>query len=421
MAISITRSQAIQLIVILTAIVFIASTLSIWFRSSNSSPPSVTQSGQASIEQNVSIGRANIVLILESYSPVVKSGVLNDDASNYVKELAANGKVQYIDTSNPSYTTIVLSNKDDVYNFTKTLLSLDTNASIMLEAYVYSNEEFDFITPEGIVRTSIPRSKITLTSPYPVGSMLAFNALAQFSNGKIVNAKLTPLAITDTAEMQARVDELYPYHYVRMFFFWHDRVAINNSYATLKESLSQINATNISMRYVRNDVAYASRPLTIYEIASLQEMLPGVKMVRGNEIVIYSNYSYTENDVSDGVANATNNSVSISFSPPLLEIVFDYTGPVEKLDEVLDEFEYTPISKEVYRRARITIPAGNVTVNGKEYEIAKNIEITALVPYNAQVGGTTSVKIRLSILGDQIVSAEQVLEVPVKVDNRYIK
>jgi len=409
MKVNFTRAQFIQAIVIITALAFILSTLATWYSGAvHKNVPATTPSSDGTLsEENVTMGTAKVALIIDSYSPVIRVSGLSSQAREYLQQLQQNGTILYIDTSNPSYETIALSKGDYTYEVASNILALGPNVTMLLEAYVYSDGEVKFQTQNGIVNATIPKSRITVARPYPNGERLFFNALVQLMNGKVVGAKLTPLAVQEMVQLPVEVNAFYNKYHARLYFNWHDRVGVENEIARLNESLNTLGARNITLNYIRDDTVYANRTLKSGESAALHVLLPGLKVVQLNKIVFYSNYSYTEDEVGSAVANVTNGTASLSFSPPLLMITFDFDGNESDAVAALT-LPYTPISSDVYRLSNATTGGVNVNVKGKSYDV-DSMELNVWVPVGTALNRLAFADFEVSIVGDRIIEAKQVI------------
>ncbi len=401
-----TREQIIRAIVIITAITFVLSSMGIWFKSGNNAPSGITQSQNENIEQNITMGVGNVELIIDSYSAVIRLGKVNNETQKYLQQMQADGTALYVDASNPARITVALSDPEDTYYVAKHIINLDPSVHMELEAFVHSDEEFEFSTQQGTIKAKIPASKITLTNPYEIGDSIAFKALVQFVDGKIVGAKLTPTARKATVELKVLPTKLHNKYYVRMFFYWHDRVGVDESKDALNNTLAELGARNVIMNYIRDDTVYASRSLTSKESKALREKMPGVKTVQFNKVVFYSNYTYTEDEIADALSSITNNSVEVSFSPPMLELLFLYDGNASNITEAVNSFSYAPISKEMYVLADVSLGGEDVEIDGKTYAV-NEMNKTAYVPIGSELNMPTYAKFDVSIVGKRIVNAEQ--------------
>ena len=411
MKLNLTRTQIIQAIVIIVAVLFVLSTLSVWFGKGSTSTSSNTPSSNLSpkTEENITIGMGKVALIVDGYSPILKISKPSDEVKLYLEGLRTNGSVLYVDESNQQYTTLALSNAEDVPAVASKILALDSNASMFLEAYVYSDKAFEFTTQEGTkISASVPRSKITVVKPYPKGALLYFNALVQLYNGTIVGAKLSPLAQVETAELLVLPKALMPEHYVRLYFMWHDRNNVANNLSLINESLIALGATDVKMQYTSDITVYGNDSLSKAQVNELRAKLPNLKVVQFNKIVFYDNVTYTEDEISEAVYNVTNGSVNVSFSPPMLEMVFSYTGNESALGDAVNAIQPAPLSKEIYRVANAS--TGNIVVNikGKDYSV-NSMYVTALVPHTASVDVPVSALFEVTIVGDEIVGAKPIV------------
>ncbi|MEM4332193.1 MAG: hypothetical protein QW500_02845 [Candidatus Micrarchaeia archaeon] len=412
MKLSLTRMQIIQAIVVLVAVIFVLSTLATWFthQPRNGGQTSQTQNLPEEEEMSLSVGMGNVMLVVNSYSPVIRLTRPNAAAMAYLKQLQAGNKVIYLDQSNPQYITVTLSSGDDTLPVASNLMSLDQNVTMLLEAYVNSSQAFDFTLQNGSkVKASIPMSKINVAKPYAKGEQLYFSALVQIYKGQVVGAKLTPLARTEVVDMPVLPLKLYPEHYARMYFMWHDREGVRRSLDALNESLKAINATNIRFNYVSDTTVYATDTFNKTQINEIKKYLPGLYVVQFNKLVFYDNYTYTEEQISDVVAKVTNNTVNVSFSPPMLEMRFNYEGDEQKIANALQSINYTPISVEVYRVCNASTGNIAIPIGGKEYYV-RSMYVTAILPSTVKAGVPEIGKFEVYIVGDEIVKAEPVLE-----------
>jgi hypothetical protein len=405
------RAQMIQAIVIIVAVLFVLSTVGVWYNPGTSGGSSTPQTGNTPevTDENITVGMGNVVLIVQSYSPVIRLTNPNADAKAYLQQLQANGTVLYLDNSNPQYITVALSKGDDSPAVATGILNLDSNVTMLLEAYVYSDQAFEFTTESGTkVSATIPASKINVAKPYAKGELLYFNALVQLYNGTVIGAKLTPLAQAESAELPVLPVSFSPEHYARLYFAWHDRVGVDNSQAYLNETLKSLNVTGIRFQYTSDTTVYANKGLSKAEIDVIREKLPGLKVVQLNKIVFYDNYSYTEEQISQVVAEATNDTANVSFSPPMLEIGFSYSGNETQLTDAINSINYTPISEEIYRVCNASTGGLTVTIKGKQYRV-RNMYVMALVPNTATLNNPEIAMFEVSIVGDEIVDAKPIL------------
>ena len=328
----------------------------------------------------------------------------------FIRSLQADGRAEYVDRSvqgTVPRTVIVLSDPSQTYDVASQLLSMDPNITMTLEAYVSSDETFEFRTPEGSVNTSIPRSKVRLSRPYRVGDVLAFRALAQIVDGRVAAAKLTQMAIQEYAELAATVDAFYPQYYARYFYYWRDRALVRGNLSALNDSLKSLGAENVKINYVSDTTVYVSRSLRSAEVEAIRERLPGLKTVQFNRVVFYDNYTYTEDEVYAAIENATNGTVNVTFSKAMLEVAFEYSGNASDAAAVFEGFGFTPVSGELYRLANVSIGGGSVVIKGREYAV-KEMEKRAYVSAGKRVGDIAILRFDVSILGDEVVDAEQV-------------
>lgn len=412
MKLSFTKAQMIQAIVILIAVLFVFSTVDIWFGSGrhNGAGGSTPSSGETlPTDEDTIMGIGNVALIIDGYSPILKVSRPNDAVRQYLQRLQVNGTVLYIDESSTQYTTVALARGDDLPAVASALYELDANMPMLLEAYVYSEKAFEFTTRAGEkISAPIPRSKINVARLYPKGEIVFFSALVQLYNGTVVGAKLTPLAVVESAELPVIPKALLPEHYVRLYFMWHDRNNVADSISAINDSLYAINATDVRFQYTSDITVYATGAMSKAQVDALRAQLPNLKVVQLNKIVFYDNTTYTEDEISDAVYIATNGTVNVSFSPPLLEIGFNYAGDEGVLTETINSIPYKPISKEIYRVANASTGGISVDIKGKKYAV-QNIEVIALVPNTAKVGNPEFATFEVTILGDEIISARPIL------------
>jgi predicted RND superfamily exporter protein len=199
-----------------------------------------------------------------------------------------------------------------------------------------------------------------------------------------------------------------PEHYVRLYFMWHDRNNVANNLSLINESLIALGATDVKMQYTSDITVYGNDSLSKAQVNELRAKLPNLKVVQFNKIVFYDNVTYTEDEISEAVYNVTNGSVNVSFSPPMLEIVFSYTGNESALDDAVNAIQPAPLSKEIYRVANAS--TGNIVVNikGKDYSV-NSMYVTALVPHTASVDVPVSALFEVTIVGDEIVGAKPIV------------
>ncbi|MCX8206081.1 MAG: hypothetical protein N3H30_02520 [Candidatus Micrarchaeota archaeon] len=409
MGFSITRSQAIQAIVVLVAIAFILSTISMWFSGKGAQQlPAATPTGDENASVEAVVATGNILLTLDAYSPAMRIYGPSAEATEYISQLQSNGTITYVDTSNAQYTTIALSDAGKVYEVGTRLRRLSPNSTIALEAYVSSSEEFNFSTANGTVRARIPRSKTVIMYPYKVGSKIPFKALVQIYDGQVVAGKLTLLAIERDVRLPVAISSLGDKYYARLFFSWRDRVAVNESIQGLVSALEAIGARDVQTNFIRDDTVYLSRALTDEEAEQLKRELEGVKAVQMSRVILYSNYSYTEDEVSDAIHSAAGNSTEVTFSMPMLELAFSGNLSDDAVASAFSGYSYTPLHKYVYRLANVT--TGGVSVTAGDYEYYVNdMSLTVWVPLGAGEGTLQPLDFTVDIMGEEIVSATQKL------------
>ncbi|MCX8199962.1 MAG: hypothetical protein N3G76_00670 [Candidatus Micrarchaeota archaeon] len=415
MKISLTRAQMIQAIVILIAVVFVLSTLGTWF---THQPVNGGQTSQATNlsedELDASIGMGNVVLVVRSYSPVIRLASPGIAAKAYLKQLQAGNTILYLDESNPQYITITLSSGEDTLEVASKLVSLDKNATMLLEAYVSSDQEFEFLLQNGTkVKAKIPLSKISVSRPYKKGEQLYFSALVQLYKGQVIGAKLTPLARTEKVDLPVLPLNCFSEHYARFYFMWHDREGVRSSLSRLNESLKSINATAVQMQYVSDTTVYATDGFSKAQVQEIRKRLPGLYVVQFNKLVFYDNYTYTEDEISKVIADVTNNTVNVSFSPPMLEMRFNYAGNETLLENTLNAIGYTTISKEIYKVCNASTGDITISIGGKMYRV-RDMHVLALLPTSAKPGAPEVGSFEAYIVGDEIVRAEPVLETKYK-------
>ncbi|RMD66302.1 hypothetical protein D6833_01630, partial [Candidatus Parcubacteria bacterium] len=241
-----------------------------------------------------------------------------------------------------------------------------------------------------------------------VGDVLVFRALAQLVDGRVVGAKLTQMAIQEYTDLAATVEALYPQYYARFFYYWHDREKVRGNLSALNDSLKSLGAKNIKINYVSDTTVYLSRSLRRAEVDALKEIIPGVKTVQFNRLVLYDNYTYTENDVYSALESATNGTVNVTFSKELLEVGFEYDGNSSDIIEVFDSIGAEPLSGDVYRLANVSLGGGSVVIKGREYSVPE-MERTVFVPARKKVGDIAIMRFDVSIVGDEVVDAKQAL------------
>ncbi|MEM0437679.1 MAG: hypothetical protein QXU54_00080 [Candidatus Micrarchaeia archaeon] len=410
MGFSITRSQAIQAIVVLVALAFILSTISTWFSGSGAhQPPSVTPSTNGSVDVEGVVASGTVLLKLDAYSPVIRIVGPSAEAKEYVSQLQANGTVTYVDWGSQQYTTIALSDGAHAYDVGRQLRKLSPNSTIMLEVYVSSDREFSFAGANGTVRARIPRSKTTIMYPQKVGSEIPFKALVQVYEGQVIAGKLTPLAIEKDVTLPVIVNSLGDKYYARLFFSWHDRVAVNESIQDLVQLLESAGAENVQTNFKRDDTVYLSRPVENDEDTRLKELLPGIKAIQMTRLIIYSNYSYSEDEVSDAVHAAMGNDTEVTFSMPMLELAFSSSsGDDGAIAQAFSSYTYKPLKQYVYRLANVSTGGISVKFGNDEYYV-EEMRRTLWVPLGAEEGSMQPLDFTADVLGEDIVSVEQKL------------
>ena len=403
------REQLIQAIVIMTALVFIFSTVNMWFRSSNNSGGSTLSDGSETQTLNITTAKATINLTLERYTAKIIVNELNDLNSQFIDKLNSEGKLLYLDNSSGKI-TILLSSPDDTWSVAKTIISNDKNVSILLEGIAYSDQEYTFQPINNVgetLRSKIPRSKISLNYPYEVGSVLSYDALAQFIDGQLTTAKLYPRNIRAQLKVPVIVNGLDTKYYVQMIIRWSDRIKAKEDEYILNDTLKEMGATNISFNYISDHSVYTSRILNKTEIERLEELLPGFKVRDANRLIFYSNYSYTEEDIYDAVNKSTNGTVDVTFAISYMEISFDLEDGENLSERLIENYTVTPMYYKVWRRGDISTGEIRVPYEGKEYSVP-DIHMKAWIPSDkAEVNRIVNLLFDAYLEGDRVTGLTQ--------------
>ncbi len=403
------REHLIQAIVIMTALVFIFSTVSMWFRSSNNGGGSTITDGSETETLNITTAKATINLTLERYTAKIIVNQLNDKNAQLIDKLNSEGKVMYVNNRSDGI-TILLSSPDDTWSVAKTILANDRNVSILLEGIAYSDKEYTFQPLNNVgetLKSKIPRSKVSLNYPYEVGSVLSYDALAQFIDGQLTTAKLYPRNIKAQLKVPVIVNGLDSKYYVQMIVRWSDRIKAEEDEYILNDTLKEMGATNISFNYITDHSVYTSRILNKTEIEKLKELLPGLKLRDANRLIFYSNYSYTEEEVYDAVNISTGGTVDVTFAISYMEISFDLEDGENVSERLIENYTVTPMYYKVWRRGDVSTGEIRVPYEGKQYSVP-DIHMKAWIPENkAEVNRIVTLLFDAYLEGDRVSSLTQ--------------
>ncbi len=403
------REDLIKAIVILTAVVFLMSTVSLWFTASKNGGGSTASDGSETKTVNITTAQAIINVTLDYYTSKIMLNELNEVNKEYMDRLNEEGKLLYYKERDTGV-TILLADKEYTYQVAKNLMKNDANISMILEGVVHSDEEYAFqpINEVGnIIKSKIPASKITLNYPFEVGSTLQYQALAQFVDGKMIRAKLYPKGIKAKMKIPFLVEDLLSKYYGQMIFRWSDRVKGEEHLEELNESLQDVGAVNVSFNYITDHSVYTSRILTKEETDKLEEYLPGLKGRDGTRLIFYSNYSYTEEDVYDAINKTTNGSVEVSFAISYLEITFDYNGNSSIVDEILQNYSVKPMYYKLWRLAKVSTGEVNAEYQGKKYPVNEMKRVMWVPEKIAEENKIVSLGVTGNIEGDRVVDVSQ--------------
>lgn len=402
------KELMLKAFIVLVIFSFIFSTL--WIGMSNSGNDNNNNNNNFPDENNYTLltGQGHVSLIIKEYSGSIDLDKITEESKEFVNEGVSNGDVLYFNIE-PTKVSIILSNKSKTYDYAKILIENDPTVNIILKPRVYSAQGYDFITDSGeIVNAIIPESEIKVSYPYAIGDVLYYNALVQLLNGNVVGAQLYPLAKVEELDMIFLVKDISDEYYSRLYFNWKDRETARSLSYELNESLNEANAIDVTYNYVSDITIYASRALYSEEVELLKEQFSDIKTINMNKIVFYDNSTITEDEISYAVLNATNNSVTLSFSPPMLEIVYKYEGDYNEVESLFGNLNNISISKFHYVKADLHTGDTTVTIANSVYNVPE-INLTGFVPTNKKENEMVTLKVSASIQANTIYEVEQVL------------
>jgi hypothetical protein len=355
------------------------------------------------------IGQGNVALILKEYSGVIEMDRISETSKEFILEGVSEGDVLYFN-EDLNKVSIVLSDKTKTYEYAKYLIEEDPTISIVLKARVYNDEKFDFTTDEGeVITASIPESEIRVAYPYKIGELLYYNALVQILDGNVVGAQLSPLMRIEEMEMLFLVDETSNEYYSRLFFNWRDRETARRYSEELNDTLTLQGAENVLVNYVSDITIYASRPLYTEEVDLMEEEFEGLMSVQMNKIIFMDNSTETEQEISDFLFNISNRTITLDFSPPMLEFMFVYDGEYVELEDSLNELNSLSI-KTFYLNKAVVQSASNEMIKEDKIYAVSELKMTAFVPVNKKVGDLVSILVDAAIQANTIFEAEQVFD-----------
>ena len=339
---------------------FIFSTL--WIGMSNNGNDNNNNNNQQNNTDDYDIitGQGHVALVVKEYSGSIDLDKITEESKEFVNEGVANGDVLYFNIESTKV-SIILSDKSKTYEYAQKLIENDPSAQIVLKVRVFSPEKYNFTTDSGqVVSAIIPESEIKVSYPYALGDVLYYNALVQLLNGNVVGAQLYPLAKVEELDMIFLINKISGEYYSRLYFNWKDRETARTLASQLNESLNEINATGVMYNYVSDTTIYASRTFYSEEAELLREKFNDIKTINMDKIVFYDNSTTTEDEISLAVLNATNNTVTLSFSPPMLELVYKYDGDYNEIEYLFENVNNLSISKFHYVKA--DLHTGDTTV-----------------------------------------------------------
>jgi hypothetical protein len=360
-------------------------------------------------EYEVFMAQGNVGLTLKEYSGVIEVDKITNDSREYVMEGVNDGDVLYFNEEIDKV-SIVLSDKTKTYEYAKKLIESDSNITIILNARVYSDEEFDFTTDDGkIVSSKVPESEIRVSYPYEIGDILYYRALVQFYNDDIVGAQLYPLPTVEEMEMLFMVDEVSNEYYYRAFFNWSDRQFVRDFSNNLNATLTGEGAENVVVNFVSDVTIYANRPVYSEEADLLKERFENIKTINMEKIVFYDNSTETEEEISDYVYNITNGTLTLEFSPALLEFTYEFDGEYSEIESVFETVNNRSI--KLYHGKKAFVSTGSTTaIKGDSTYNVDAIEKMVLIPVSKEKGDLVSLFVDATIEANTISEVEQILD-----------
>lgn len=355
------------------------------------------------------MGQGNVALTIKEYSGVIQVDRITNDSREFVMEGVNEGDVLFFNEELDKV-SIVLSDKTKTYEYAKKLIESDPTISIILNARVYSDEEFDFTTDMGtIVQSTVPESEIRVSYPYKIGDILYYRALVQFYNGNIVGAQLYPLAKVEEMEMLFIVDEVSSDYYYRGFFNWRDRNVIRNFSDTLNQTLTEKGAEDVMINFVSDITIYANRPFSSDEADLLREKFDNIRTINMEKLVFNDNSTETEDEISSYVYNISNGTVTLDFSPPLLEFVYVFDGNYDEIAYIFEELQEKSIKSNHIKRAYVSTGSTTAIKGDSTYDV-DDLEMIALIPVDKNEGDLVSLLVDATIQANTVSEIEQVLD-----------
>lgn len=406
--ISFNKDFMLKAFIVVVIFSFVFST--IWIGMSGNNNNNNNNNNQQNETKDVYLmGQGKVALILKEYSGVIELDKITNESLEFVNQGVKNGDVSYFDNKD-SKVTIVLSDKSKTYDYAIKLIENDPSVTIVLKARVYNNQKYDFITDDGqVVSAIIPESEIKVSYPYELGEILYYSALVQLLNGNVVGAQLYPLAKVEEIEMLFTVNEVTNEYYSRLYFNWRDRETARNITETMNETLTGLGVTNFQKSYVSDTTIYASRALYSEEVDLLRGNFEDIKTIDMNKIVFYDNSTETEEEISNFVYNMTNGTVTLSFSPPMLEFIFNYDGEFSAIESSLSDLNDIAITK--YYGVKANVSSGNTNVQNGNYTYqVDELNFIAYIPVSKKENDFVSLLVEATISANTIVEVEQVLD-----------
>lgn len=405
------RETTIKAVIIVIILTFFFSMFAVGMNGNNDTPEN--EQGDT-VEPQLLVGQGKIELILKEYSGEIELERITNESRDFIIEGVTNGDVLYFNEGD-NKVSIVLSDKTKTYDYLSVLISNDPEVFFSLKARVYNTKQFDFYTDDGqIISSNVPESEIYVYYPYNIGEVLEYTALVQILDGKIVGAQLYPIpkeeqVTTQEVNMLFNVNEIQNEYDLMFFFNWHDREVARTLSSNVNESLSLNEVENVKVIYTSDITIYASRALYSDEADALKERFSNIKTINMEKIVFYDNSTETEEVISNYLYNLTNGTVTLSFSPSLLQLSFKYNGTFNEIEPLLGDLEELSIKKLYLQKAVISTDSISLKIGNSTYDMEEQ-KVLGLIPVNHKNGDIITLLVSATIKGTEIVGIEQVLD-----------
>lgn len=406
------RENVIKAIIIVIILTFFFSMFAVGMNGNNDTPENEQED---IVEPQLLVGQGKIELILKEYSGEIELERITNESRDFIIEGVTNGDVLYFNEE-ANKVSIVLSDKTKTYDYLSVLIANDPEVFFSLKARVYNTKKFDFYTDDGqTISSNVPESEIYVYYPYNIGEVLEYTALVQILDGTIVGAQLYPIpkeeqVITQEVNMLFNVNEIQNEYNVMLFFNWHDREVARTLSSNLNDSLHLSNGVDeVQTIYTSDITIYMSRALYSEEADALKERFPDIKTINMEKIVFYDNSTETEEVISNYLYNLTNGTVTLSFSPSLLQLSFKYNGTFNEIEPLLGDLEELSIKKLYLQKAVISTDSISLKIGNSTYTMNEQ-KVLGLIPVNHKNNDIITLLVSATIKGTEIVGIEQVLD-----------